>query len=59
MSSKLISHPSLYHFVRGQYPDDMQGQVESLHLKLRALYSMLKRLTPEQKREAGDTAQMF
>jgi len=46
-------------FVRRQYPDDTQMQVESLYLKLRALYSMLRRLQPVQKIEAGDTANVL
>jgi hypothetical protein len=46
-------------FVRRQYPDDTQMQVESLNQKLRALSSMLKRLTAEQKREAGVTANVI
>jgi hypothetical protein len=46
-------------FVRGQYPDDTQKQVESLHLKLRALGSMFERLQPVQKREVGVTANVL
>ena len=46
-------------FVRKQYPDDTQMQVESLHVKLRALDSMLERLQPVQKREAGVTANVL
>ena len=46
-------------FVRGQYPRDTQKQVESLHLKLRALGSMFERLRPVQKREAGVTANVL
>jgi hypothetical protein len=38
-------------YVRRQYPDDTQRQVESLYVKLRALKSMLERLTPVQKKE--------
>jgi hypothetical protein len=43
-------------FVRRQYPDNTQMQVESLTVKLRASDSMLERLQPMQKREAGATA---
>jgi hypothetical protein len=46
-------------FVRRQYPDDTRRQVESLHLKLRALRKMFKRLRPVQKREAGVTANVM
>jgi hypothetical protein len=46
-------------FVRGQFPDDTQKQVESLHLKLRALGSMFERLRPVQKREVGVTANVL
>jgi hypothetical protein len=46
-------------FVRRQYPHDTQKQVESLHLKLRALSSMFERLQPVQKREAGVTANVL
>jgi hypothetical protein len=46
-------------FVRGQYPDDTQMQVESLHVKLCALNSMLESLQPVQKREAGVTANVM
>jgi hypothetical protein len=46
-------------FVRRQYPDDTRRQVESLHLKLHALNSMLDRLQPEQKKEAGVTANVL
>jgi hypothetical protein len=42
-------------FVRGQYPDDTQRQVEYLYLKLCALDSMIE-LQPVQKRELGVTA---
>jgi len=43
-------------FVRRQYPDNTQRQVESLHVKLRALIDMFDRLQPVQKRETGVTA---
>jgi hypothetical protein len=43
-------------FVRRQYPQDTQRQVEALNLKLYAFTSMLNRLQPVQKKEAGDTA---
>jgi hypothetical protein len=46
-------------FVRRQYPDDTQKQVESLHLKLYALNLMLNVLKPVQKREAGVTANVL
>jgi hypothetical protein len=46
-------------FVRRQYPDNTQKQVESLHLKLCAFDSILTRLTPVQKREAGVTANVL
>ena len=46
-------------FVRRQYPDETQSQVESLHLKMRALGSMLGRLQPRQKRELGVTADVI
>ena len=46
-------------FVRTQYPGDTERQVESLHLKLRALDSMFERLQPVQKREAGVTANVM
>jgi hypothetical protein len=46
-------------FVRRQYPDDTQGQVEALYVKLYALHSMLERLQPMQKREAGVTANVL
>ena len=46
-------------FVKGQYPDDTRRQVESLYLKLNALYSMFDRLQPRQKREAGITANVL
>jgi hypothetical protein len=46
-------------FVRRQYPDKTQRQVESLHLKLCALSLMLDRLQPVQKREAGVTANVL
>ena len=43
-------------FVRRQYPDDTQRQVEALYGKLNALLSMFGRLQPVQKKEAGVTA---
>jgi hypothetical protein len=43
-------------FVRRQYPNDTQRQVESLYVKLNAFNSMFGRLQPVQKREAGVTA---
>ena len=46
-------------FVRRQYPDDTQRQVESLHVKLCVLMGMLDRLQPVQKREAGVTADVL
>jgi len=46
-------------FVQRQYPDETQSQVESLYLKLRALGSMLGRLQPRQKSEAGVTADVI
>jgi hypothetical protein len=46
-------------YVRGQYPDDTQRQVEALYLKLVALNSMIERLQPVQKREAGVTANVI
>jgi len=46
-------------FVRRQYPDDTQRQVEALYVKLGALSNMLVRLQPRQKREAGVTADVL
>jgi hypothetical protein len=46
-------------FVRRQYPDDTQMQVEALDVKLVALNSMLEILQPVQKREAGVTANVL
>ena len=46
-------------FVRRQYPDDTQRQVEAIYVKLRAFTSMLVRLQPRQKREAGVTADVL
>ena len=46
-------------FVRRQYPDDTKRQVEALHLKLCAFTSMLGRLQPVQKKEAGITANVL
>jgi hypothetical protein len=43
-------------FVRRQYPNDTQTQVEALYLKLRALMKMFDRLQPRQKSEVGVTA---
>jgi hypothetical protein len=53
IASKFIS------FVRRQYPNDTQRQVEALYLKLCALMKMFERLQPEQKREAGVTANVM
>jgi tetratricopeptide (TPR) repeat protein len=50
IASKFVS------FVRGQYPHDTRRQVNALNVMLRALNSMLERLTLVQKREIGDTA---
>ena len=46
-------------FVRRHYPNDTKRQVEALHLKLSAFTSMLDRLQPVQKREAGVTANVL
>jgi len=46
-------------FVRRQYPDDTQRQVESLYVKLRALDSVFESLQPRQKREFGVTADVL
>ena len=46
-------------FVRREYPDDTQMQVEALFLKLCALKSMFVRLQPVQKRETGVTANIL
>jgi tetratricopeptide (TPR) repeat protein len=46
-------------FVRRQYPDNTQKQVEALHTKLYALGFMFERLLPRQKREAGITANVL
>ena len=46
-------------FVRRQYPDDTRMQVEALYVKLYTLNSMLDRLQPMQKREAGVTANVL
>jgi hypothetical protein len=46
-------------FVREKYPKNTQSQVESLQVKLRALNSMLYRLRPVQKAEAGITANVL
>jgi hypothetical protein len=53
IANKLVS------FVRRQYPDNTQRQVESLHLKMSALMKMFERLQPVQKREAGVTADVL
>jgi hypothetical protein len=53
IASKFVS------FVRQQYPQDTQRQVESLYLKLCAFTSMLNRLQPVRKREAGITANVL
>ena len=46
-------------FVQEKYPKNTQMQVESLEVKLRALNSMLDRLQPVKKREAGITANVL
>jgi hypothetical protein len=46
-------------FVRRQYPRDTQMQAESLYLKLCAFKTMLVRLQPMQKMEAGVTANVL
>ena len=46
-------------FVRRQYPDDTQKQVESLTVKRAALMAMFIRLQAVQKREAGVTANVI
>jgi hypothetical protein len=46
-------------FVRRQYPQDTQKQVEALEVKLRALMKMFMRLQPVQKREIGVTANVM
>jgi hypothetical protein len=46
-------------FVRRQYPDDTQRQVEALEVKMRAFLNMLWRLQSVQKREAGVTANVL
>jgi len=46
-------------FVRRQYPRDTRMQLETLHVKLRALYSMFDVLQPVQKRELGVTANVL
>jgi hypothetical protein len=46
-------------FVRRQYPDNTQRQVEALYSKLGALNNMLDRLQTVQKREAGVTANVI
>jgi hypothetical protein len=46
-------------FVRRQYPHDTQRKVDALYLKLCTLIDMLKRLTAEQKREVGVTANVL
>jgi RING-variant domain len=48
-----------YSFVRREYPDDTQRQVEALCSKLDALDSMFVRLQPVQKRELGVTADVI
>jgi hypothetical protein len=53
IASKFVS------FVRRQYPDDTQMQVEALDVKLVALNSMLEILQPVQKKEAGVTANVL
>ena len=46
-------------FVRRQYPDNSERQVEALNLKLNALIIIFKRLQPRQKREVGVTANVI
>jgi len=46
-------------FVRRQYPDDTQKQVEALYLKLRALNLMIGKTTVSRNREAGVTANVL
>jgi hypothetical protein len=46
-------------FVRRQYPNDTPKQVEALYVKLCAFDSMLNRLQPRQKWEAGVTADVL
>jgi hypothetical protein len=46
-------------FVRRQYPDNTQMQMESLYVKLCSLNSMYERLEPVQKRELGVTANVL
>ena len=46
-------------FVRRQYPDNTQRQVEALYVKQCALMGMLVRLQPVQKREAGVTTDVL
>ena len=46
-------------FVRRQYPDDTQRQVEALHLKLASLIEILDRLKPVQKRVTEVTANVL
>jgi len=46
-------------FVRTQYPQDTQKQVEALHVKLFALMKIFDRLQPVQKGEAGVTANVL
>jgi hypothetical protein len=46
-------------FVRRQYPDDTQRQVEALNLKLCALMDIFDRLKPVQMREAEVTANVL
>jgi hypothetical protein len=53
IASKFVS------FVRRQYPDDTQRQVEALYVKLCALGLKLDRLQPVQTKEAGITANVL
>jgi hypothetical protein len=46
-------------FVRRQYPDDTQRQLEALYVKRAALQSILEKLQSEQKRELGVTANVL
>jgi hypothetical protein len=53
IASKFVS------FVRMQYPNDTQKQVESLDMKLYAVMKMFERLQPVQEIEAGVTANVM
>ena len=54
-----IAATNFVSFVRRQYPDNTKRQVEALHLKLCAFTSMLGRLQPVQKKEAGITSNVL